>query len=58
MAEKQRVMRTDQSPLNPKRWCLTLACGHEAWITRVRRPQRKFFRCFECAASTEGETDA
>ena len=63
MAEKQRVVRTDQAPLNPKRWCLTLSCGHEVWITRARRPSRKFFLCRDCAdilitfTGTEGETD-
>lgn len=49
MAEKQRVVRTDQSPLNPKRWCLTLVCGHEVWVTRTRRPSPQFFMCHDCA---------
>ena len=30
------VSRVDQSPMNPKRWCITMDCGHETWVTRER----------------------
>ena len=58
MTKKQQILRIDQSPMNPKRWCLELACGHEAWITTVRRPTRKSAVCYDCRAPTEGENEA
>jgi hypothetical protein len=33
------VVRMDVSPMNPKRWCLTLARGHEVWVTSERKPK-------------------
>lgn len=35
---KRQVVRADQSPMNEKRWLLTLSCGHETWVTRSRAP--------------------
>jgi hypothetical protein len=43
-----RINRIDQSPTNVLRWCLELACGHEAWVTARRRPQRSTCRCPQC----------
>ena len=42
------VRRVDQSPLNPKRWCITLSCGHEVWITAARKPTRMKAACERC----------
>jgi len=42
------VQRADQSPMNPKRWCLTLSCGHEVWVTANRKPQRMKEQCERC----------
>jgi hypothetical protein len=39
------VKRVDQSPVNPRRWCLELSCGHEVWITASRRPIRTTHPC-------------
>ena len=53
MTDKQPVMtvqRADQSPMNAKRWCLLLSCGHEKWVTATRRPQRMKERCDQCPA--------
>ncbi len=45
MGERRQVVRIDQSPMNAKRWCLELDCGHEVWITSTRRPTNKKFLC-------------
>lgn len=42
------VQRADQSPMNPKRWCLTLSCGHEVWVTANRKPTRMKAECDRC----------
>jgi hypothetical protein len=54
----QAVMRVDQSPMNAKRWCLTLRCGHEAWVTRHGRPKLQGLFCERCSAQAaiKGET--
>ena len=58
-AEKKRhtktVERADQSPMNPKRWCLTLVCGHEVWVTRSVRPKLQQHFCERCAQSQKRE---
>lgn len=36
---KVRIVQATQSPLNAKRWLVELACGHECWVTRVRKPR-------------------
>jgi predicted aminopeptidase len=45
------VLRVDRSPMNGRRWALTLACGHEEWITSARKPTRKTARCSKCAST-------
>lgn len=40
--------RIDQSPMNPQRWCITLSCGHEIWVTCAREPKRKKYPCPAC----------
>ncbi len=42
------VQRVDQSPMNEKRWCLTLSCGHEIWVTANRKPTRVQAPCERC----------
>jgi hypothetical protein len=42
------VQRVDQSPMNAKRWCLTLSCGHEVWVTANRKPARMKAECERC----------
>lgn len=44
------VVRVDQSPMNKKRWELTLSCGHTTWVTSSRRPTRKTSTCTRCAS--------
>ena len=39
MVEK-RVTSATQSPMNALRWSCELECGHEAWVTRTRKPKR------------------
>ena len=41
MPNKKRIVRVDRSPLNPKRWCLMLECGHEEWVTATAKPKKK-----------------
>lgn len=43
------VLRVDRSPMNPKRWVLTLSCNHEVWVTAARKPQQKTSPCATCA---------
>jgi hypothetical protein len=45
---KQLVKRVDQSPMNAGRWLLTLACGHELWVTSRARPKRQEADCAQC----------
>jgi hypothetical protein len=47
------VVRVDQSPMNPKEWCLELSCGHEVWITAASRPIRKHATCTHATHSEE-----
>lgn len=42
------VQRVDQSPMNPKRWCLTLSCRHEVWVTANSKPKRMKAKCDVC----------
>lgn len=42
------VVRVDRSPMNPKRWELSLACGHSLWVTATARPRRKTSKCDRC----------
>ena len=49
------IKRVDRSPLNERRWCLTLACGHETWITSRCRPRMKDVICVECKAKAKGD---
>ena len=53
MSEPKRIIDITRSPMNPKRWMLTLECGHEVWITASRRPERRSMRCARCAALAE-----
>jgi hypothetical protein len=49
ITSKQRVLYVDPSPMNPVRWCLTLECKHEIWLTSKSRPTRAFANCSLCA---------
>jgi hypothetical protein len=51
------VTRIDQSPMNRERWCLELECGHEVWVSAIRKPKAKTARCERCAASTGRDTN-
>lgn len=42
------VLRIDQSPLNQLQWQLSLACGHERWVTSKRKPTSKKSKCDRC----------
>lgn len=43
----ERVASIAPSPLNGKRWLITLECGCEEWVTRSRRPKLKLAMCRE-----------
>jgi hypothetical protein len=43
--QSRRVVRADQSPMNEKRWCLTLACGCEVWVTSGFKPLSLWAKC-------------
>lgn len=45
------VVRVDVSPMNPKRWCAQLSCGHEVWVTAKQKPKRKVMSCSTCVSS-------
>lgn len=34
-----KAVQVTQSPTNSQRWLVTLACGHEVWMTSVRKPK-------------------
>jgi hypothetical protein len=42
------VVSAKQSPLNPTRWCCTLQCGHDMWVTSKRKPKAKLLDCQRC----------
>jgi hypothetical protein len=42
------VVSAKRSPLNPTRWCCTLQCGHDAWVTSKRKPKVKLLDCQRC----------
>jgi hypothetical protein len=44
----QTVRRVDQSPMNGQRWCLTLTCNHEVWVTSSSCPKRSKMACPKC----------
>lgn len=49
---KPTILRSDQSPMNERRWLLTLSCGHESWITQGSKP--KVGKAVECPSCSEG----
>ena len=51
-AHTKDVFRVTQSPLNARRWCLSLYCGHEVWVTRHGRPKIKAHFCETCARAS------
>ena len=51
----RKVARIDQSPMNETRWCLTLECKHEVWMTAKNRPARENMRCEQCGRTTGGK---
>lgn len=55
MAKQEKtVQRVDQSPMNPQRWCLTLSCGHEEWVTSKSKPKRMKMKCSQCPEVPRG----
>jgi hypothetical protein len=46
----RRVLEATQSPMNARRWSLSLECGHQTWVTSMRRPIAKTSRCRSCGA--------
>ncbi len=47
-AFERKVLGVTRSPMNSKRWMLTLECGHEVWVTSSRQPIREFSKCHAC----------
>lgn len=47
------VLRIDRSPMNAKRWTLSLSCGHEVWVTATKKPARKTAKCPTCARGSQ-----
>lgn len=46
---KQKVMRVAQSPMNAQRWCCTLECGYEMWVTAKKGPRKPKMNCDRCS---------
>jgi hypothetical protein len=55
LVSKREVVRVTQSPMNKKRWCLEMSCGHEVWVTRTRKPTIKTLVCNDCAKKAAEE---
>lgn len=55
MLVERRVVRIDRSPMNPKRWCFTLECGHEVWQSWTRKPKRTIMACDACVAKANAQ---
>lgn len=53
---RRDVIRATRSPMNAKRWCLSLTCGHETWVTATRQPKIKRVDCTGCARGIETGT--
>lgn len=53
---KFTVMRVDKSPLNPKRKCVELACGHEIGVNRAPRVGSEV-ECVECTAAKKADPE-
>jgi len=49
---KKKVIRVDKSPLNPKRKCIELECGHEVWRNRAV-PVGSMLECHACKPEPE-----
>lgn len=43
---QRKVIRATRSPMNERRLCLDLECGHELWVSDKRAP--KLVGCHEC----------
>ena len=43
---KRLIVRASKSPMNEKRWCLDLECGHEVWVNG--KPKGKKAECETC----------
>lgn len=57
MAEQRitrAVVRVTQSPMNSKRWCLELDCGHDVWVTASRKPKTCREPCVSCEMRAKG----
>ena len=50
---KREVTDVKVSPMNEKRWCVDLKCGHHIWVTAKKKPTAKKYECPEC---TEDES--
>jgi len=44
----KKINSIKQSPVNYLRWCCSLECGHDQWITAKQKPTRKLMRCQCC----------
>lgn len=54
-AHTKAVVRVDRAPLNAKRWCLQLSCGHDRWVTRSSKPKIQSHYCERCASASDGD---
>lgn len=43
--KRVKVVDARQSPMNERRWCLELECGHDLWVTAEKKPERKNATC-------------
>ena len=39
------VADVTQSPMNERRWCLELSCGHDLYVTAESKPKRRSATC-------------
>jgi hypothetical protein len=51
---KRKVIDVSQSPMNALRWLVKLECGHEAWLTRKKKPAQAKYTCLTCAGAQTG----
>lgn len=51
---KRPIVRVTPSPMNKRRWCLELDCGHEVWATANRKPRAAAAECSRCTNTATG----
>jgi DNA-binding sugar fermentation-stimulating protein len=55
VAITEKIVFVHQSPYNPGRWQLILACGCHIWVSSKRQPKRKTAKCPVSLELEEGD---